>query len=397
MGKSLSGKELGKGFTQRKDGRYEARATINGIKIDIIEKDLKKLKNLFVEAKNNVYLQQVKTQKYKLSEWYDIWFDNCKKAQLKNEISRKTYKRKAGNTFVEILGSKNISDITQLDIQNATNDLQESGYKEKTVREAIGVMRECFEVAIANNYAKVNPCVCISLAPNRMTQTERRVLDVWEQELLLDVVKDRYYEIPYKILLSTGMRIGEFSGLQWSDIDFTRKVFRISRTMSTGYIDGKKIMEFAPPKTLNSYRDIPFFGETEELMKEWKKKQDEYKQHLGSRWRSGCEFGDLVFTTTMGSPVTRYNLIHDIKQVEEDMIAREKLMARKEGRIERRINHIHPHAFRHTFCTRCFEKGMDPIVIQKIMGHASYATTISYTHVLEDKRKEEIVKVGNFL
>ena len=33
MGKDLKGKELGKGIGQRKDGRYEARAVINGQKI----------------------------------------------------------------------------------------------------------------------------------------------------------------------------------------------------------------------------------------------------------------------------------------------------------------------------------------------------------------------------
>ena len=36
MGKDLKGKDLGKGFSQRKDGRYEARATINGKKIHLL-------------------------------------------------------------------------------------------------------------------------------------------------------------------------------------------------------------------------------------------------------------------------------------------------------------------------------------------------------------------------
>ena len=30
MGKDINGKELGKGITQRNDGRYNARVTING-------------------------------------------------------------------------------------------------------------------------------------------------------------------------------------------------------------------------------------------------------------------------------------------------------------------------------------------------------------------------------
>ena len=53
MGKDLKGKELGTGLRQRKDGRYEARAKINGIDINLYDVDLKKLKILFEKAKQN--------------------------------------------------------------------------------------------------------------------------------------------------------------------------------------------------------------------------------------------------------------------------------------------------------------------------------------------------------
>ena len=57
MGKDLKGKELGTGLRQRKDGRYEARAKINGIDINLYDVDLKKLKILFLMERNVVYLR----------------------------------------------------------------------------------------------------------------------------------------------------------------------------------------------------------------------------------------------------------------------------------------------------------------------------------------------------
>ena len=36
MGKDLNGKSLGTGISQRKDGRYEAPALINGVKVHLI-------------------------------------------------------------------------------------------------------------------------------------------------------------------------------------------------------------------------------------------------------------------------------------------------------------------------------------------------------------------------
>ena len=64
---------------------------------------------------------------------------------------------------------------------------------------------------------------------------------------------------------------------------------------------------------------------------------------------------------------------------------------------QKTFERIHPHALRHTFATRCFEKGMTPRTVQEIMGHANYNTTVSYTHVLDDIKAKEAMRVGDFL
>ncbi len=56
---------------------------------------------------------------------------------------------------------------------------------------------------------------------------------------------------------------------------------------------------------------------------------------------------------------------------------------------------IYPHAIQHTFCSRCFEADMQPKVVQSIMGHQHYSTTIDiYTHVTDAKFEGEIGKFG---
>ena len=132
-------------------------------------------------------------------------------------------------------------------------------------------------------------------------------------------------------------------------------------------------------------------------MKNWKKKQDEYKKKSGDRWRSSDTFGDLVFTSTMGSPVTRYVLAHDINRIVQNMRLKEVFNVTRENRQPREIRNIHPHVFRHTFATRCFEKGVDPVFVQSIMGHANYNTTLIYTHLLDEKKMEERNKISDLL
>lgn len=397
MGKDLKGKDLGRGYSQRKDKRYEARAMINGTKICLYDMHLPTLKKRFEEEKIKILRDEKNIRpNLTLSEWFEEWFEKYKKPALKSEVSKKAYHRKVSNTYIAAIGDKKIENISHMNMQDTTNELL-SKFKARTLREALGVLRECLDIAAMNQIIKSNPCINIAIKDENEAVQERRVLSSREMKMFLDEIEHEYYNEAYQILLLTGMRIGEFSGLQWQDINWQNKTIRIQRSLSIGYVDGKKMEYLTTPKTSNSYRTIPFFGNVGELFKDWKVKQDQYKAKLGSRWRLRPELGDLVFTTTLGSPVTRYALSHNIEKVLKNINEKEEYNAAIEGRAPEKMEHIYPHAFRHTFATRCFEKKLDPVFIQRIMGHTSYATTLKYTHLLETKLNEEVAKAEDFL
>ena len=61
------------------------------------------------------------------------------------------------------------------------------------------------------------------------------------------------------------------------------------------------------------------------------------------------------------------------------------------------INDITTHSLRHTYGTRCIEAGMQPVVLQRLMGHTDISTTLNtYTDVLNDFKNEEIEKVNQY-
>ncbi|MDO5337250.1 MAG: tyrosine-type recombinase/integrase [Eubacteriales bacterium] len=53
-----------------------------------------------------------------------------------------------------------------------------------------------------------------------------------------------------------------------------------------------------------------------------------------------------------------------------------------------------PHTLRHTGCTRMAEAGIDPKVLQYIMGHSKIAVTMEvYNHVSTERNRTEMDKI----
>ena len=49
------------------------------------------------------------------------------------------------------------------------------------------------------------------------------------------------------------------------------------------------------------------------------------------------------------------------------------------------------HALRHTYATRAIESGMQPKILQKLLGHASIKTTMDrYVHVTDESMEDAV-------
>ena len=56
---------------------------------------------------------------------------------------------------------------------------------------------------------------------------------------------------------------------------------------------------------------------------------------------------------------------------------------------------ITPHVCRHTYCSNMAKSGMNPKVLQYLMGHSDISVTLNtYTHLKLDDAKEEIEKLA---
>lgn len=104
MGKDINGKELGKEITQRTDGRYNARVTINGVKINLYDYNLSLLKKNLEAKKLKVLRDDYSTRpNISLNQWYkDEWFPVYKSPYLKDEVNRHNYIVRYENTLLTL-------------------------------------------------------------------------------------------------------------------------------------------------------------------------------------------------------------------------------------------------------------------------------------------------------
>ncbi|HKL79965.1 MAG TPA: tyrosine-type recombinase/integrase, partial [Mobilitalea sp.] len=119
-------------------------------------------------------------------------------------------------------------------------------------------------------------------------------------------------------------------------------------------------------------RDIPMVDSLYLLLEQHKSKQNDHRLMMGNAWKPKKGMEDLVFTTETGYPINRDVLKQELNRI----IARINDAGIK-------FEHITPHCTRHSFSTRCIERGMPYKTLQLILGHSKLSMTMDiYAHVL---------------
>ena len=375
MGKSLKGKELGVGISQRKDGLYTARFTTKqGERKQKYFKKLQECRQWLADQQyKDEYGSTEAGEDMTANAWYEYWIKEVKAPNVKWGTLQ-NYDKMYRSHMKEILGQMKMSKILPVHCQNVLNAMSNSKkrqYKKSTINTIRIFMKSFFSDAVEYRIIQSNPVTKRVCCKKGKESKERTPLTIKEQILFLNYSKDCVYYNQFALVLQTGLRYGELTGLQWNDIDFENRIIHVQRTLR--YDTQTKSWRFGEPKTKSGVRDIPMTNEAYDILNNQKKK----KNNLIS-----LEFGNLVFRNKNGKP--SLFCVYNNKLYE---------IADKIG-----IERFSIHLLRHTFATRCIEAGMRPKTLQKILGHATLAMTMDrYVHIIEDERQKEMENVQEYL
>ncbi len=280
------------------------------------------------------------------------------------------------------LGEMSISKIKQVHIRAFYADLVKQGLAENTVKLYHNMIYPALELAVSSDMIRKNPAKDCRRGVGG-TKKEKTSLTRAEETELMEFVSnnDRFsvYAPMLTFALSTGLRVGELTGLRWSDVDLKKNIVCIRQQLIyKNFGDGCKF-HLQELKTDAGRRDIPLTESARASL--LKQKELCFKRQVKVQEVEGVS--DFVFTNTQGKPyaVNAVNLI--LKNIVDEYNA--------ESSDEGKLPHISAHTLRHTACTRFAESGLEPKVLQYIMGHANVSITLdTYTHLDYEQIQESV-------
>ena len=384
---------LRKGECQRPNGSYDYRWTDQfGKRHVIYGKTLEELREKEKEVDRDIS-DGIKAEKRNTTnnELFDLWC-HIKRGLKDNTFQNYKYMY---NTFDRPkFGKLKISQVKKSDVKRFYNNLaDERGLQASTIDSIHTVLHQVFDLAVDDGYIRSNPSerVLKELKQAHCFQTEKRkALTVAEQELLLDYLRNtpqyRHWYPIFAVMLGTGLRVGEATGLRWCDIDLDEGLIDVNHTLVYYCHGPQKGCSFNvnTPKTKAGERVVPMLGFVKEAFLEERENQKE----TGISCKASVDgYTDFIFVNRYGDTQHLGTLNKAIRRIIRDC---NDAQFEKSENPEVLLPHFSCHTLRHTFTTRMCEAGVNIKVIQDALGHADVSTTLGiYADVTKDLRKDE--------
>ena len=248
--------------------------------------------------------------------------------------------------------------------------LSETGMSQSIINKVYMMLQKTLREAVKRKIIGENPIADLKKPKTSQRREKVRALTTEEEMKLYKILTTEDVNYSHQMLLSmlTGMRMGEINALTVDDIDLRFKTISVNKTMARG-LKGEPFVSKSA-KTENGNRIVPISATVLPLIEEILLcAGEEYLFEQNEK---------LINTSQVNLQFQRIVQKYDV--------------------VDKKVKgKVSLHSLRHTFATRCIEAGMQPKVLQHILGHSDIKITLNtYCDAFENFQNENIAKTDAY-
>jgi len=373
-------------FQRKSDGRWVVALSLdNGKRKRIYGATAEEVVERLAEARNQQRENIPFTdERLTVGQWLNTWLGNMKPPAT----SPKTWITYEGFVRLHLVPGLGHIRLVKLQpqVREFLSERLDSGLCARTVKHLRCTLCVALNQAINDDLIQRNAAKKV-----KPPEVVPRALDVYtpaEARMLIEAARGHRLEALFTAAIGLGLRMGECLGLQWADIDFTRKVLTVSHNLQRvrrvrrgdvvkegeskterllGRPKGKKIKTLSLPAAVL------------EGLEHHRARQAEERLLAGTAWKGD---GKYVFTSTVGTPLEQRRLAHEFGDLCDAAVLRR----------------VRFHDLRHSAASILIAQGVHPKAIQELLRHSSIQLTMdTYGHLFDEVQRETAAKMDAVL
>ena len=324
------------------------------------------------------------------SDYLDYWMKEYFEINYKYLTTKKYLE-----TFEAIkneLGKYKLCDLTPYILNQALLKLYQNSNSKEYLRNYQKVIKSSLRDA-ANyfGFIKNNPAVDLQI-PRFLSFDIRKndIKHIYTQDeidkILTRFKKNDTFTCAFLTACYTGMRTGEIFALTWDDIDFKRRIIKISKTVYSKKKDYNGRWYLGPTKTECSCREIYICNTLYKALYNYKCKQNLLKKKYGNKYKKYYlkeiknKYGKIVEYKIIETKYKRKNNIQMVFTKKDGSYSGTDIIKYPYEIIhnELGITNCRFYDLRGSFATKSLYNGAEIKDISMILGHNNIETTANY-------------------
>jgi integrase len=214
-----------------------------------------------------------------------------------------------------VIGAKTLRALAPEDVERLLVSLVDRGLAHRSILTVRSSLVMALKWGQRRKLVAWNAAELAEMPAGARPSKEGRSLTLEEAKALLTAAQGHRLGALVTVGVMLGLRPGELCGLRWADIDLDSAVLHVrqARKRESGE-DGIEVLTFGAPKTPKSRRSLDLPAPAVAALRRHKTTQADERLRAGRRWVDL----DLVFATSIGTPINPSNLRREIAELTQN-------------------------------------------------------------------------------